>query len=429
MQIAKSFSDPTTVKLIITATPAELESVKKHVLGHFAGQVKVPGFRAGKAPLEMLEKSIDPNALSNEFLEHAMNSLYRKAMEHEKLRPVAQPQVQIKKFVPFTELEFEVETEVIGNVKLPDYKKIKVAKPPATVTAKDVDEVLESLRTRSARREDIDRPAKLGDEVVIDFTGKNAKGRPIAGGDGKDYPLILGSEQFVPGFERELVGVQAGDKRQFDLTFPADYGVSTLRGQKTRFEVSVKKVSELAKPKLDNEFAAQAGPFKTLAELKSDIKKQLKQERQQAADRSFENEVVRAVVAGAHVDIPKVMVDEQVLAQEEDEKRNLVYRGQTWQEHLTQEGITEEQHRERHRPEAEERVKAGLVLSEIAAQERIEVKPNEVAGRIHALKAQYQDPGMQAELDKPEARQDIANRLLSEKTIAKLVSYSSKGNT
>jgi len=423
MQIAKTSLSPTRVKLTITATASELESVKRHVLGHFAQSAKVPGFRVGKVPLAMVEKNADQKALYDEFLEHAMNGLYRKALETEDLRPVAQPEVKLKKFVPYTQLEFEVETEVVGKVSLTDYKKVKLPKPTVTVSAQDVKDVLVSLQRRLAQRSEVSREAKLGDEVVIDFAGSDHKKQPVGGAQGKDYSLILGSSQFIPGFEENLVGVKAGESKEFTLSFPKNYGVSALQGKKVTFKVDVKKISELTMPKLDDELAKKAGPFRTLAELKTDIKKQLQSEREQSAQRNYENELIDRIASSSTVDIPKSMIDEQIISMEEEEKRNLAYRGQTWHEHLAEEGITEEQHRERQRPQAETRVKAGLVLSEIAEIEGLTVTPEELEVRLQLLKGQYQDPAMLAELEKPEARNDIAARLLTEKTIAKLVAY------
>lgn len=192
------------------------------------------------------------------------------------------------------------------------------------------------------------------------------------------------------------------------------------------FKVEVKKVQELKEPKADDEFASKAGPFKTLAELKADIKKQLSAERQGQADNEYTNELIQKIVKKAELEVPKALVEDELLRMEEQEKQNLVYRGQTWQEHLAEEGLTEEQHRERQRPDAAERVKAGLVLSEIADKEGLEVTPEELEIRLQLLKGQYQDPQMQAELDKPANRRDIESRLLTEKTLAKLTEYASK---
>src|SRR3989344_7936087 len=235
MQITKTSISPTKVKLTINANPQELDSVKNHVLGHFAQTLKVPGFRAGKTPLAMVEKHADQKALADEFLEHAMNGMYRKALETEDLRPVAQPEVKLKKFVPYSQLEFEIETEVVGKVSLPDYKKIKLPKPEVTVTAQDVKEVLTSLQRRLAERVEATRGAKLGDEAIIDFEGFDHKRQPVSGAKGKDYPLILGSSQFIPGFEEHLVGVKTAGRKEFTLTFPKNYGVSNLQGKEVTF--------------------------------------------------------------------------------------------------------------------------------------------------------------------------------------------------
>jgi len=428
MQITRENNSSTSVLLSVSATAAELETIKRHVLGHFARDVKVPGFRAGHAPANVIEKHVDQQVLLNEFMEHALNDLYRKAIETQKLRPVGQPDVEVKKFVPYSLLEFTAKLDVIGPVKLPDYKKIKVPRFPIEVAAKDVNEVLHSLQERMAKREPVERPAKLGDELVIDFAGKDAKNQPVAGADGKDYQIILGSKTFIPGFEEQLVGLKTGDAKEFTIKFPKDYGVPALQNQDVTFKVDVKKVSELAGPKLDDAFAAQAGPFKTLADLKADIKKQLKAERQNQADREYENQLVQAIADKSTVDIPDAMIADQVIAMEEEEKRNLVYRGQTWQEHLAQEGVTEEQHRERNKPVATERIKGGIVLGEIAEKEGVVVTPEELEIRIQLLKGQYQDPQMRAELDKPDNQNDIANRLLTEKTLAILTGNSTKNN-
>jgi trigger factor len=426
MHIQREQPSATKSRLIITAGAEDLEPIRRHVLGHFRKNAKVPGFRAGKAPLALVEKNVDQRAFADEFMEHALNELYRSAVEQEKIRPAASPKVELKKFVPYTTLEFHAELETIGEVKLANYKTITAAKPAVTVTAKDVAEIIANLQTRMAQRTEVDRGAKAGDEVVIDFTGTDEGGNPISGADGKAYPLILGSKSFIPGFEDELVGLKKGDQKEFKITFPKDYGSVELQNKKVAFEVNINTVNELKEPKADDELAKKAGPFKTLGELKTDIKTQLKAEKQREADSRYENEIIQKVVEKSSVEIPESLISEQAEHMEEEEKRNLVYRGQTWQEHLETEGVNEEEHRARHKPEAEMRVKAGLVLSEIADKEKITVEPEELKIRIEALKGQYSDAAMQAELDKPQNQQDIAARLLTEKTIAKLVDYASK---
>ncbi len=425
MKITRTDKSATQINLLISADQHDLTPIKNHVLGHFAGKVKVPGFREGTAPAALVEKHVDQRALADEFMQHALNQLYGQAVDQEKLRPAGKPEVSLKKFVPFTVLEFEAEMEIIGPIKLPDYKKFRLAKKSAEVTAAEVSSVVKSLQQRMAERNEVDRPAKNGDEVIIDFNGKDKAGKSVAGAEGKDYPLLLGSGNFIPGFEDKLIGAKTGDKKSFIVNFPKDYGVAALQGQPVSFGVEVKKISEVVEPKVDDRFAAKAGPVKTVAELKADIKKQLGVEKRMNADRQYENELVKKIVDRSDVDVPSGLVDEQIVAAEENEKRDLLARGQTWQEHLTAEGITEQQHRERQRPDAQFRVKASLVLSEVAERENIEITPEELEIRIQILKGQYQDLQMQAELDKPENRRGIAAQLMTEKTVAKLVEYAS----
>jgi len=426
MQITRTDTSPTNVTLKVIATAVELEPIKKHVLASHFADVKVPGFRGGKAPLHLIEKNINQQAFLDEFMEHSLNDLYRRAVEQEGLRPVGQPDVQLKKFVPYTEMEFEATQDVIGKVELPDYKKIKLPKTKVTITAKDVDDVIKSLQARMAERTEVKRPAKDGDEVVIDFAGADEQGEPITGATGTDYPLVLGSKSFIPGFEEEVVGVEPGASKEFKVTFPKDYGVADLQSKKVTFSITAKKISELIEPKLDDEFAAKVGPVKTVAELKADIKKQLESERSWQAEQAYQSELVKKISEKAKVDVPEALVEEQIKRMEDEERRNLAYRGQTWEEHLKAEGVDEKLHHDRMRPDATDRVKAGLVLSEISEQEGIDVTPAELEERLKTLRGQYEDTGMQEELNKPDNRQEIASRILTEKTVQKLVDYASK---
>lgn len=427
MQIKNEQITPTKVKLTITSDQKAMDATKAKALDHLGQNVKVPGFRPGKAPANLIEKQLDPQAFQNEFLEHAINDLFVNAVESQKLRPVGQPNISVTKFVPFTALEFAAEVEVVGEVKLANYKTIKLAKTKPIVEAKDVNEVIENLRQRGAAKEKVERAAKSGDETLINFKGTDAKtGAKIDGADGNEYPLVLGSNSFIPGFEDELIGLKPGESKTFEITFPADYGAKTLQNKKVKFEVTVIHVKELKAAKLDDAFAASVGPFKTVAELKADIKKQLLAEREQEASRQYDNQLLEKIAEKSIVEIPEALIEEEINRMEEEEKRNILYRGQTWQEHLEEEGVSEEEHHERQREGATLRVKAGLVLGEISEKENITVTPEELEIRIMLLKNQYTDPQTQEELEKPENRRDIMSRLLTEKTLDKLRTYASK---
>jgi len=424
MQVNRKDLANSKVQLTIIADSVELNEYKQHVLKELAKEVQVQGFRDGKAPLNVVEKHVDQQRLQAEVVEHAINHLYPDAVGQENLRPIDNPQVNMKKFVPYTNLEFTAEVEVLGPVKLADYKKIKKSLAKVTVAAADIDEVISSLRERMASSKEVKRAAEDGDKVTIDFKGIDAKQKPVKGADGKDYPLLLGSDTFIPGFEKNLVGLKAGDTKIFELTFPKDYGVKALAGSKVAFTVTVKKVEEQSLPEVDDTFAAKAGPFKTLQELKNSIKQELTRERQAQVQQELEAEIIKEVAAKSNLRVPEALIDDQMQRLQTELRQNLTYRGLTYQEYLEREGKTEESYEiDVLRPEAEERVKAGLVLAEISEKEGLKVTPEELEMRMQFLKGQYQDPAMQAELDKPESRQNIANRLLTEKTIQKLVEY------
>jgi trigger factor len=424
MQVTKKNLSDTKVQLALVADAEQLQAAKKDALAHLAKDLRLPGFRQGKAPAALVEKNINQATLQTEFLDRAVNLMYMTALRQENLRPVTQPEVKITKIVPYDTLEVEVIVEVVGEIKLPDYKKIKRDKQKVSVADKEVQEVLDQLAKREAERKDVDRAAKKDDQTYIDFKGVDAKTREaISGADGKDYPLVLGSDTFIPGFEDNLLGMKAGEEKTFTLTFPKDYGVKTLQNAKVEFTVKVIKVQEIVEPKIDDAFAAKVSPFKTVAELKEDIKKQLLAEKEREADRAFVDELVMEIANKTKVAIPAVLIDEQLERIVNDQKQTLLSRGQTWQEFLKGQGVTEEEYLKTLRPDAELRVKAGLVLGEIADLEKIDISAEELEIRIQLLRGQYPDKQMQLELDKPEAKREIASRMISEKTVDKLVAY------
>lgn len=425
MRVARTDISDTQVKLLISAEANELMPIKDHVLTHFRSKVKLPGFREGKAPLSIVEKQVDHVALQSEFLEEAVQRLYATAVEAEALRPVDRPEVKLHKFVPFTDLQFEVQMSVIGAIKLPDYTKIRKKRAAdIKVEKKDVDDVITALQQRLAEKRDVTRPAKAGDQVWIDFKGVDAKGVAVRGAEGKDYPLALGSNTFIPGFEENIIGMSAGEEKEFTLTFPKDYGVRALANKKVTFTVSVTKVQEAILPEVDDEFAAKAGPFKTVAELRKDIKKQIAAERQNEADRNLETELIKEIADKSTVALPESLIEEQLERDLRELRQNLAYRGQTYEEYLAQEGKTENEFKKDVlRPKAVERLKASMVLSEIAEQEKLQVTPEELEVRMQLLKDQYRDQAMQAELEKPSSRRDIAARILTEKTITRIKDY------
>ena len=229
----KNISD-VKVELTISLGAEELKAAEQVALTKLAKEVKIEGFRKGKAPLEMVAAQVDPNLLSQETLENALSKSVAEAFLKEKVQAINRPEVDVKKFIPGTELEFTATTEIMPKVKLGDYKKLGIKKEAVKVSKKEVKETIDRILKNFAEKKKVEREAKNGDEVVIDFLGKK-DGVAFDGGKAEKFPLELGSKSFIPGFEEGLIGRKAGDELSLDLEFPKDYHAKDLAGAKVVF--------------------------------------------------------------------------------------------------------------------------------------------------------------------------------------------------
>ena len=415
----KKISD-TKRQVTIVVSAEDLATAKAIALKYLAREIKVPGFRKGKVPANVAEKNLDPNMLSNETAERAINTTLNEVIAVENLRVLDQPEISMTKFVPYTEMEFEATIDVIPDIKLGDYKKLKVKKEQKKVVKADVDEVVARVKQNFAEKKDVTRAAKDGDEVTIDFMGKK-DGEPFDGGTATDYVIVLGSKTFIPGFEEAIVGHKPGESFEVPLSFPNDYHAEHLKGQAVVFDVTLKKITEVTLPELNDELAAKTGPFTTVAELMNDIEREITAQNNRKADEEYKDALIGALVKVSKVPVPDVLVEDQLKSIEQDAKQNLLYRGITAEQYLEQMGYKDEDEwREKEfRSAAVRRVEAGLVLSELSKIENIEVTREELDTRHAEMLGQY--PNMKEQLDSPEARRDLANRVLTEKTLARLV--------
>lgn len=419
---------PTKVKLTISSDDKELFSAKSDALKKLGSSVKVSGFRQGKAPDSMVEKNLDPNTLAQETLEIAVNLSYTKTLIKELLRPVNNPSIEVKAYVPYQKLDFVAEVDVVGDVKLPKYSGLSVARDPVKVSQKEIKEILDRLLGQLATRTETNKPAKNSDEVIIDFKGTDAKtNQAIPGAEGKDYPLILGSKTFIPGFEDNLLASKKEEIKDFIIAFPDDYGVESLQKKKVKFNVVIKQVNERILPPLDDASAKLIGQFNTVDELKADIKRELMTTKDKEALTNQQNYIVEQLVAKSEVDIPEALVKEEQARIDAEQRQNASYRGLTWSEYLSQQGLSDEEYLKNSNQQAEIRIKTGLVLGAIANQEKQFVTKQELDQKIAELQHQYAtDKKMLEELNKPENQQDIQNRLLVEKTVNRLVELNAK---
>ena len=427
MKTTVTHESDTRVKVMIAADHAELAAAEQVALKRLAKTAKVNGFRTGHVPLEIVKKHADANALAQETLDAALNRAVAEAFLSNDLQVLARPEVEIKKYVPGELLEFTAEADVLPEVKLGNYKKLKVKKAAVNVDKKEIDEVIERIQKGLSEKKEVKRAAKIGDETVIDFVGKK-DGEAFHGGTGKDYPLVLGSNSFIPGFEDALVGLKADDTKDVKLAFPKDYHVKDLAGQDVVFEVTVKKVNSVKLPALDDKFAAKAGSFTSMEDLRSDIKAEIAAQAERRAKDDLKDELVKQLVAKSVVSVPSVLRDDQIRSLEQDLRQNLMYRGRTLEQYFKEKGYADRDAwvKAEANDVADARIKAGLVLAQLSKELKIEATADELAAHINTYKQQYANNSEMAKhFDKPEAQREVANRLITEKTVDKLVELNS----
>lgn len=415
----KHLSD-TKVELTISLGEKELKDAELVALAKIARELKVPGFRKGKVPASVAAKNVDPNTLGQQTLDDALSKAVSEAFVDEKIQALDRPQVEVKKFVPGKELEFTAEAEIIPKITLGDYKKLTVKKDKVAVTAKDVDEIIERIRQGFAERKSVDRAVKDGDEVVIDFVGKKDD-VAFDGGTAKDYSLKIGSNQFIPGFEEGIIGHKKGDKFDLKLKFPKEYHSKDLAGAAVVFSVTLNEVKEVVLPELTDELAAKAGPFTSVQELKDDIKREITTQKEREAEDKQKDALVARLIEVSTVPVPEILVQDQMQSIERDMMQNLAYQGMSIDMYLDSKKLTREKWLETEvRDAAVNRVKAGLVLAELSKVEKVTATNEELAEKVNLYQQQFGNKAGQ-DFTTPEIQRDLANRLLTDKTIDLLV--------
>lgn len=416
----------TSVAFDVTFESNDFEPARLKALGRLARDTKIPGFRNGKAPANVVEQHVNPNDLAMQTLDIMIRESIPKIYEDAKVQPISAPNVEIKKFVPGESAEVTISSDIMPDVKLPDYKKLKAKYSETKVEAKDVEDVLGRIAESMAESKAVKRAAKLGDETIIDFTGKKDD-VAFDGGAAKDYKLKLGSGQFIPGFEDGIVGHEAGDKFDLKLKFPKEYHSKELAGANVVFEVLLKQVNEITVPKIDDELAKKTGAFKTLKELKADIKKNLEAQGKQRADEAYKDALLDELIKGAKTEAPEALVKEQAEHIKEDMLRNLKARGAKLEDYLKQTKQTEAEYEKEVADAAKNRVIGHIVIAKLGEELKVKVTDAEVEKQVVEMQAVYQkSPEALRELQSPEAVASIRNRIRVNKTMDELVKLNRK---
>ncbi len=366
------------------------ESFKKNVK-----KITVPGFRKGKAPRKLIEKTYGEGIFYDDAVDAVLPKAYEEAVKELALDPVDTPQVDIKEIGSDKDLVVSATVTVKPEVKLGEYKGLKLDEIVHTVSDDDVDAELKRRQERGARQVPVEnRAVEMNDTATIDFEGF-VDGVAFAGGKGENFELVIGSGQFIPGFEDQIVGKSIGDEFDVNVTFPADYHAEELKGKEAVFKTKVNAISYKELPELDDEFAKDVSEFDTLAELKEDIKKKLTESADARTKQEKENAAVDKVVETMTVDVPECMINSRIESTIRENNARMAQQGISFEQYLGYMGTTLEQFKEQMKPSAELQVKGTLALEQIAKEENLEVSDSEVEEQLSKIAEGY---GM--ELDK-----------------------------
>lgn len=377
------------VKLVIEADAEEFEAGLNTAYNKNKNKINVPGFRKGKAPRKMIEKLYGAEI----FFEEAANSIipdaYSKAAKESELDIVSQPKISVVQLESGKPFVFEAEVAVRPEVELGTYKGVEVSKADTEVTDADIEEELKKVQDQNSRTVSIDdRAVKDGDMTVIDFEGF-VDGVAFDGGKGENYPLTIGSHSFIDNFEEQIIGMNIGEEKEINVTFPEEYHAENLKGKPATFKVSVKEIKEKQLPELDDDFAQDVSDFDTLAEYKEDLKKKIAERKEADAKSKKESEVLAKVVEASNMDIPQAMIDTQVNRMVEDFAMRLQQQGLSVEQYFQYTGLTPDKIMEDMKPEAVKRIKNSLVLEAIAKAENIEVSDEEFEDELKKMADMY----------------------------------------
>ena len=377
------------VKLVIEASAEEFEAGLNAAYNKNKNKISVPGFRKGKAPRKMIEQLYG----SQIFFEDAANEIipdaYADAAKESGLDIVSQPKVSIEQLEAGKPFIFAAEVAVRPEVELGEYKGVEVTKADAEVTDADVEEELKKVQDQNSRTVSVeDRAVKDGDMTVIDFEGF-IDGEAFDGGKGENYPLTIGSHSFIDTFEEQMIGMNIGEEKELNVTFPEDYHAENLKGKPATFKVTVKEIKEKQLPELDDDFAQDVSDFDTLAEYKDDLKKKIAERKESEAKAKKESEAIEKVVEAAKMDIPQAMIDTQVNRMLEDFAMRLQQQGLSVEQYFQYTGMTADKIMEEMKPEAVKRIKNSLVLEAVAKAENIEVSEEEFEAELQKMADMY----------------------------------------
>lgn len=352
-------------------------------------KIQLQGFRKGKAPLALIEKVYGPSVFYEDAADIAINDTYTDAAEQSGLEIVSRPEIDLVKIEKGSEFIYTAVVAVKPEVKLGTYKGVEVEKHEAEVTDAEVDAEIEKYRDQNARSITIeDQPVQDKDIIKLDYEG-SVDGVPFEGGKAENAELVIGSHTFIDNFEEQLIGMNIGDEKEINVTFPEQYHAENLKGKAAVFKCKINAITRKELPEADDEFAQEISEFDTLADFKEDIKKKLLESKEKELKQAKEDEVLAKVIETSEMDIPDAMVENEARQMVEDFAQRLQYQGMPFEQYLKYSGMTAQQFVDQTKPQALKRVQARLVLEAIVDAEKIETSDEEVDQEFTTMAEQY----------------------------------------
>ena len=377
-------------KLTIEVPAEEVEKALQAAYLKERGKISLPGFRKGRVPRQMIEKMYGPEVFYDEAANRMISEAYAKAYDECELELVSQPKIEITQLEKGKEFIFTAEVAVKPEVKLGEYKGLKVDKVSTRVTQKEVDEEIDKERERNARTIDVtDRAVQDKDQITLDFEGF-VDGVAFEGGKASDYPLTIGSGAFISGFEDQLTGANIDEEKEINVTFPEEYQAKELAGKAAVFKCTVHSIKAKELPELDDEFVSDVSEkSETVDAYKAEVKAKIKERKENEGKQKREDQSVEQAVANAEMDIPEAMISFQSRQMVDDFARRIMQQGMTMEQYFQFTGLSEEKMMEEFKPEAEKRIRTRLTLEAIVAAENIEVSEERLDEELQKMADSY----------------------------------------
>ena len=419
MKVTVENGENQQVTLTIEVEAAEVNKAVDQACKRLANRVNIPGFRKGKAPRMIVERHVGKDAVLQEAFDIVAPKALSKAFDEQKIDPVTRPSVDIETLEEGKDLVFKATVTPRPEVKLGDYKGLNVPKNEVNITDEDVEKQLKTFQDRQGKLVDAPEGAEVkdGDFTTLDFKGF-VDGEAFDGGEGKDYPLQIGSNSFIPGFEDQLVGAKIGEERDVNVKFPEEYHAKELAGKDATFKCTIRSIKTKELPAIDDELAKKVSKFETLDEFKADIRKNLEENAERTAENDQKSAAIEMATNNITVDIPAVMIDNRVTAMIQEMAMRLEQQGMKLEQYLQYAGTDIAKLREQYRETAEKNVKTDLMLEEVAKAEDIKVEAKDLDEEVAAMAAAYgATPQQVQKIIKEQGRiGDLAASVLRKKT-------------